>query len=420
MAEFRTAIGLEPNDAITHTNLGIALRNQGKLDEAVVEHRAAIRLRPNDAEAHTYLGVALAIQGKLDDAIAEHRAAILLKPDLALAHTNLGITLQIQGKLDLAMAEFRTAIGLKPDEAGVTHHNLANALRDRGNLDEAMAEYRAAIRLMPDLAPAHMSLGVTLRDQGKLAEAMAEYRTAIQLNPGLPEAHFNFGIALRAQGKLEDALASFRRAGELASPGSSLVQMISSEIAQVEKQIALSGRLPAILRGEDKPAGNPERLAFAQLCYDQGLYTAAARLWGEALAGDPKLGDDRQAGHQYNAACAAALAAAGKDKNEPLPDDVAKAKLRQQALDWLKAELATWTNLLESAPPQARQAIVQTLDHWKKDSDLAGVREAEALAQLPPDEQKAWRTLWADLDSLLKRAATPLAAQSEMKAQQPK
>jgi len=86
---------------------------------------------------------------------------------------------------------------------------------------------------------------------------------------------------------------------------------------------------------------------------------------------------------------------------------VANEKLRQQALDWLKAELATWTKLLESGPPQARQAIVQTLDHSKQDTDLAGVRDADGLAKLPADEQKAWRALWADADSLLKRAGGP-------------
>ena len=44
-------------------------------------------------------------------------------------------------------------------------------------------------------------------------------------------------------------------------------------------------------------------------------------------------------GHRYNAACAAALAASGQGKDDPPPDDAAKAKLRQQARDWLKAEL---------------------------------------------------------------------------------
>jgi eukaryotic-like serine/threonine-protein kinase len=34
--------------------------------------------------------------------------------------------------------------------------------------------------------------------------------------------------------------------------------------------------------------------------------------------------------------------------------------------------------------------------------------DAEALAKLPVDVQKAWRSLWEDLDSLLKRAGGPL------------
>jgi hypothetical protein len=33
--------------------------------------------------------------------------------------------------------------------------------------------------------------------------------------------------------------------------------------------------------------------------------------------------------------------------------------------------------------------------HWQEDTDLAGVRDAAALAQLPADERKEWRTLWA-------------------------
>ena len=44
------------------------------------------------------------------------------------------------------------------------------------------------------------------------------------------------------------------------------------------------------------------------MCYDRALHAHAARMWAEALATDPKLGDDRQAQPRYNAACAAALA----------------------------------------------------------------------------------------------------------------
>lgn len=81
---------------------------------------------------------------------------------------------------------------------------------------------------------------------------------------------------------------------------------------------------------------------------------------------------------------------------------MSKAKLRHQALEWLRAELTAWTKLIESGPPQARTAFVRTLGHWKQDPDLMGIRDAEALAKLSADEQKSWRTLWADVESLLK------------------
>ena len=35
--------------------------------------------------------------------------------------------------------------------------------------------------------------------------------------------------------------------------------------------------------------------------------------------------------------------------------------------------------------------------------DLAGVREAEALAVLPEAEQAAWKALWAEVDELIVR-----------------
>ena len=52
----------------------------------------------------------------------------------------------------------------------------------------------------------------------------------------------------------------------------------------------------------------------------------------------------------------------------------------------------------ESGSAQARQAIAQTLQHWKADPDLVGLREPDALAKLTADEQKACRALWAQVE----------------------
>src|SRR5262249_50228202 len=91
--------------------------------------------------------------------------------------------------------------------------------------------------------------------------------------------------------------------------------------------------------------------------------------------------------------------------SEKLLTDTDRAKLRNQALEWLRAELDTWSKLLETANDQQRQFIAQTLHHWRvTDTDLASIRDDAELANLPEDEQDAFRELWADVDALLARA----------------
>ena len=110
-------------------------------------------------------------------------------------------------------------------------------------------------------------------------------------------------------------------------------------------------------------------------------------------------------------ACAAALAASGAGKDERTPDDTAKAKLRRQALEWLKAERAVLAKLLESSPPEAKASIAQTLKHWQEDTDLASVRGDKGIQALPEADRAAWRTLWADVSALLEKARAAAEAQ---------
>ncbi len=193
---------------------------------------------------------------------------------------------------------------------------------------------------------------------------------------------------------LGDAAGEAEAIGELATLRDSDPEMV-----------ALDARLSAILRGDSAPKDQAERLRLAQRAYDKALHASAARIWGEALAADPKLGDDRQAEHRYNAACSASLAGCGKGKDDPSPDDAARAKLRRQALDWLKAELANWARVLDSGPPNLRAMIAPTLDHWKKDADLAGIRDETELARLPEAECREWRSFWVEVDAMISKVA---------------
>jgi hypothetical protein len=223
------------------------------------------------------------------------------------------------------------------------------------------------------------------------------------LHPDYAEAHCNLGNVLRQAGRYAEALEELRRGHELGARQPNWRYPSADWVRECERLLALDARLPAVLKGDDHPGDAAERLAFAQLCYDRKLLAAAARLYAEALKADPKLADDRQTQHAYNAACVAALAGCGEGKDDPPPDDAARAKLRAQALGWLQDELAAWSKLLEGGQPEARATVRQRLEHWKVDTGLAGLRDETALAKRPADEQNACRALWAEVEALLQK-----------------
>ena len=165
--------------------------------------------------------------------------------------------------------------------------------------------------------------------------------------------------------------------------------------------ISLTGGLPAVLQGEDRPRDAAEGLAFARLCYDQGRHAAAARLWAEALAADPKLGDDRQSQHRYNAACAAALAGCRPGQGRPAARRRRPGQAADQALDWLRPSWPPGPAVLGSGTAEARPVVVRkTLQHWKADPDLAGVRDADGPGQAPRGRASLIRGAWAEVQHL--------------------
>jgi tetratricopeptide (TPR) repeat protein len=395
-----------PRDVWINYELGKMLEGRSRRDEAIRFYTAARSIRPETAHE---LAHALQRRGDSDEAIAVFRDLARLRPGNARDLTCLGLALKDKGlfreaaeTLEAAVAAGREASRLKPGYSEA--HNVGIALTNQGKLDEAIAEYRESIRLKPDDAVAHYNLGTALNNQGRRDEAGAPFRQAIRLRPDYAEAYCNLADVLKGQGDYAGALEMFRKGHELGSRESGWRYLSAQWVAEAERNLALSNRLPAILRGEAKPGDNAERLVFARMAFDRKSFAGAARLWGEAMESDPRLGDDRQAGHRYNAACAATLAATGQGKDIPPPDDATRSNLREQALGWLKAERAAWNKLLESGPPQARPAIAQTLRQWKHDGDLAGIRDAAALDRLPEAERKQWQAFWADVEALLKRS----------------
>jgi superkiller protein 3 len=214
IAEYRRALALDPNYAGARTHLGIALMSQGKMKEAIQAFHQAIDRDPKYAPAHNNLGNALANLGKQEEAITEFRLALAHNPRDGKAHYNLGVILLNQHKLDEAIAEFHQALDLERNFA-VAHNNLGIALFEKGKPDDAMAEFRKAIALNPKDAATHNNLGFILLGQRKPDEAIAEFRAAIATDPKFTSAWYNLGTALHGGGKLEEALAAFHEAAKL-------------------------------------------------------------------------------------------------------------------------------------------------------------------------------------------------------------
>jgi tetratricopeptide (TPR) repeat protein len=242
-----------------------------------------------------------------------------------------------------------------------------------------------------------------------VAEAIAAYRQAIRIRPDYAEAHCNLGNVLQRQGRYREALDAYRLGHDLGSRRQGWRYPSAEWVHRAERLTALEARLPAVIRGADKPKDGAEGIILADMAYKAGRNGASARLYDEAFRSEPRLAEDTNSANRYNAACAAALAGAGRGEDK-LTDENEKARWRKQAVEWLRADVVFWAKQAESGKPEAKEFVVRALRHWKEDSDLAGIRDEPAVKALPDDERRACRALWAEVDELLAHAPAGTAS----------
>jgi tetratricopeptide (TPR) repeat protein len=195
MDHFKKAVKITPTYADGYYNLGNALMQIGHSDEAMELFRKVLEIQPSHIKANNNLGVALMRSGRPDEAIAYCQKAIDLNPDYAEAHYNLGAVFGMLGRLDEAVEQYRIAIQLKPDYADA-HGNLANVLATQGKFDEAIPEYRRTLELVPDSAQAHFRFGQALQGQRNFGAAIQEYQKALDLAPGHLPVHLSLAWLL--------------------------------------------------------------------------------------------------------------------------------------------------------------------------------------------------------------------------------
>ncbi|UCH22470.1 MAG: tetratricopeptide repeat protein [Deltaproteobacteria bacterium] len=197
-----------PEKARPHINLGKALANRDRLDEAINHYSIAVRIKPDYAKIHYNLGNAFAKKGKTQEAIERYNHALELKSKFPEVHNNLASVLAKQDKIDQAIAHFSEALRMKPDYAEA-HFNLGGVLFKKGMVSEAIKHYAEALQLDPSYSEAHFNLGIALEEQGLTDEAIKQYSEALKINPAYVEAQYNLAFAFHKQGKSSQAITHY-------------------------------------------------------------------------------------------------------------------------------------------------------------------------------------------------------------------
>jgi eukaryotic-like serine/threonine-protein kinase len=387
---YKVAIGLDPSFAIAYRCLGSALREKKELDGAIAAYKDAIRLDEKNVDAYQGLGDALldkfAIAKRrlgnarcdnedLDGAIEAYRKAVGLDSYSALLHCLLGNALIEKKDVDGAIANYRKAIGLSPDYS-LPYYCLGNALRLKKNVDGAIVAYKKAIQHDSTLAGAYYRLGNALYDKKVIDEAIVAYENAIRLDANYAAAYNGLGNALRGKKDFDGAIVKFKKAIQHDPKVAGIYNNLGTALP--DPRVGLG----EVLNQLDEPAA-----ALQVLCDGAKL--------------NPDWIDSLDTGARYNSACYAARAGTGQGKDAPPESE--RTLLRNKSL---VAVLDAWRK--KSNDANARPIVHEKMTSWLGDANLAAVRDADMLKDLPADERKAWEQLWSDVRKLRDETAPEL------------
>lgn len=194
---WRYMLAAKPDSDLAHNNLGVALQQAGRDDEALEEFWEAYSLNPHYPDANYNIWHMLCKKGRRDLAWPFLEESLRGKPYQANAYIDIGNILAGEGRDAEALGYYHKALGFQPD-SNVALANLGNALVRLGRYAEAERAYRDALRLNPAQAEAYQGLGYGLLRQGRPAEAVPYFRRALRLRPDMVQARNNLIRAEKA------------------------------------------------------------------------------------------------------------------------------------------------------------------------------------------------------------------------------
>ena len=124
---FSHAVNITDNNFIAYDNLGLALVNNGNIDEAFGSFSRSLKIKPGFAKSHHNIGACYLLKGEHDKAITHLKESLRINPNSERAHNCLGRAMVRKGKIKNAISHFKKALSIKPDYEKA-QKNLKNSL----------------------------------------------------------------------------------------------------------------------------------------------------------------------------------------------------------------------------------------------------------------------------------------------------
>jgi len=189
-------------------NLGVLLKRDGKIEEALKYYKQAIAIKPEFCDAYNNLGVALKDLGKISEAESAYRRAIQLNPDFIDAIYNLGLLEHCRSEYHRARGLFARCIRLNSSKSA-SWLGLGNALQEMGKTLASIIAYEKAITLQPNMAEAYCNRGVALKQMRRFHDSLKSYQRAISINSNYVDAHNNLSQLLLLVGDYRNGWNEF-------------------------------------------------------------------------------------------------------------------------------------------------------------------------------------------------------------------
>uniref|UniRef100_A0A803LTJ3 protein O-GlcNAc transferase n=1 Tax=Chenopodium quinoa TaxID=63459 RepID=A0A803LTJ3_CHEQI len=214
---YQHSLQIRPDHAIAYGNLGSIYYEQGQMDMAIAHFERAIALCFANPQVSNLLfivmikGNALKDAGRVEDAVQYYRQCLSLQPSHPQALTNLG-NIYLEWNLIGTAAQCYKATLNVTTGLSAPYNNLAIIYKQQGNYADALTCYTEVLRIDPMAADALLNRGNTYKEIGRVNEAIQDYKSAIEVRPSLAEAHANLASAYKDSGHVEAAIKSYKHA----------------------------------------------------------------------------------------------------------------------------------------------------------------------------------------------------------------